>query len=365
MELLNGPVSLEGQVHGRRGGVYVVKPSASAHLMKARLALGNTPVRVVESEVAVNDEVTLAPGAWVLDADAQGMDVAEWVREYGFDAYRVGDDVLDGVSTHDMDLPRIALLHTWTRTQDEGWTRFALDQEGVAYDYIGEDKIGHMGDLKDRYDVILFPHQGAGNTAKRIFQGRDPKDGPMPYTRTPEFPSLGFPDSTDDMTGGMGFEGLLALRDFVEAGGTLIAVGSAGTLPVEYGFTREVNLREAGSLFIPGSILKGEVADPTDPLTYGYGETLPLYHQYGPYFSVSDDGEEGIAVTYASGGEMLMSGIARGAGSLGGQPAVYSEKIGDGFLVLYGFDAFHRYQTHGNQALVWNAILNWNDLGGK
>jgi len=362
MEAVTGPVALEGRVHGRRGELYLVKPSASAHLMRARLALGETSVRVAEGEVAVNDQVTLAPGAWILEADAAGPDVAGWVRDQGFEAYRVAEDVLEGVATHQMDLPRIALLHTWTRTQDEGWARFTLDQQGVAYDYIGEDRIGDLGDLTTRYDVILFPHQGARNTAKRIFQGRDPEDGPMPYTRTPEYPTHGFPDSTEDMTGGMGFRGLMALRDFVRSGGTLLAVGSAATLPVEYGFTRKADLRDAGSIFIPGSLVGGEVADSTDPLTYGYGETLPLYHQYGPYFSIAEDAEKGIAITYASGEGMLLSGIARGAGALGGQPAVYSEKLGDGFLVLYGFDALHRHQNHGNHALVWNALLNWNDL---
>jgi hypothetical protein len=360
MEMLAGPVALEGEKHGRRGELYLVKPNASAHLMKARLALGSGSVKVAETEVVVNDEVTLPPGAWIVEA---GDAIQDWIRQYGFDVYQVREDVLEGTPTHEMELPRIALLHTWTRTQDEGWARFTLDQQGVEYDYVGEDKIGHMGDLRSRYDVILFPHQGGRNNAKRIFQGRDPSDGPMPYTRTPQYPSHGFPDSTEDMTGGMGFEGLMALRDFVEDGGTLITIGSASTLPVDFGFMREVDLRDAGGVFIPGSILKGEVSDPENPLTYGYGEGLPLYHQYGPHFTVSDDGEEGIAVTYASGSEMLLSGIATGAGSLGGQPAVYAEKVGEGFIVVYGFDALHRHQNHGNHALVWNAILNWNDLG--
>jgi hypothetical protein len=362
VERLKGPVAPVGEIRGRRGDVLVVAPNASAHLMRARLALQSTPVRVAEAALEIDEETTVAPGAWILPA---GDADQRWAREQGLTAFRTSEDVLEGVPTHEQDLPRIALLHTWTRTQDEGWTRFTLDQQGVEYDYVGEDRIGHMGDLRARYDVILFPHQGSGNTAKRIFQGLDPEDGPMPYTRTPEYPALGFPDSTDDMTGGMGFEGLIALRDFVEAGGTFIAVGSASTIPVDYGFLRDVNLRDTGSTFIPGSILRGEVADAENPLTYGYVESFPLYHQYGPYFSVSDDAEDGIAVTYASGPDLLMSGIARDAGSLGGQPAVYAEGVGDGFIVVYGFDAFHRHQNLGNNALVWNAILNWNDLGGK
>ena len=65
--------------------------------------------------------------------------------------------------------------------------------------------------------------------------GIDPKFGPLAYTKTPEFPSLGIPDASEDITGGMGFEGLLNLDRFVRGGGVLIALGDAGTLPVDGG----------------------------------------------------------------------------------------------------------------------------------
>jgi hypothetical protein len=160
----------------------------------------------------------------------------------------------------------------------------------------------------------------------------------------------------------MGFEGLMALREFVEEGGTFITVGSASSIPVDFGFLRDVNTRDAGGIFVPGSILRGTIVDAENPLTYGYGETLPLYHQSGPYFNISNSAPGSVAVRYAGGEDMLLSGVARNAGALGGQPAVYGERIGDGAVVIYGFDALHRHQNHGNHALVWNAILHWNDL---
>jgi hypothetical protein len=361
MEQVTELVSVPGEVVGGSGDVYLVQPNAAANLMAARLALGDIPVFVVEGEIEVDDDVVLAPGAWVLET-VMPEQVESWARDHGFTAYRVGDRVLEGAATHELDLPRIALLHTWTRTQDEGWARYTLDQQGVHYDYIGEDRIGQIGFLKDRYDVLLFPHQGAGNTARSIFQGLDPDDGPLAYTRTAEYPTHGYPDSSSNMVGGMGYEGLMAIRDFVHEGGTFIAVGSAATLPVEFGMLRDVTIQAQGSTFIPGSILNGEVARSDHPLVYGYGEGLPLYHQYGPYFSVSEDREGGIAVTYASEGELVLSGLARGGQSLKGEPAVYVERVGEGFIVIYGFDALHRHQNLGNHALVWNALLNWNDL---
>lgn len=362
MERVSGMVSIPGTIEGRSGDIYLVEPSAAANLMTARLALGTMSVHAIEDEIAVNDETTLDPGAWMLETEDARDEVESWAREHGFTVYRVRNRVLEGAAMHELDLPRIALLHTWTRTQDEGWARFTLDQQGVQYDYIGEDKIGNMGRLRNRYDVLLFPHQGARNTARRILEGVDPELGPLAYTRTPEYPTHGFPDSSSDIVGGMGLEGLIAIRDFINDGGTFIAVGSAATLPVSFGFLRDVSLEDAGNTFIPGSILQGEVARADHPLSYGYGEALPLYHQYGPYLSVEEEAEDGIAVKYASEGELLLSGLVRGGASLKGETAVYSEQVGEGFIVLYGFDVLHRHQNLGNHALIWNALLNWNDL---
>jgi hypothetical protein len=63
--------------------------------------------------------------------------------------------------------------------------------------------------------------------------------------------------STDDMTGGMGFEGLAALREFMDRGGTFITLGSATTLPLEMGLVREISTADRGQLFVPGSIVQG------------------------------------------------------------------------------------------------------------
>jgi hypothetical protein len=370
MDAVSGEVFLPGSVDTPRrvgsDGYYAVLPAASAHQIGARLALvgaGDPMVSAIESAVEVNDDLTLPAGSWTVamaDVDEDAMEA--WALEHGLQVYRIRPDVLEDVATHEVDLPRIALLHTWSRTQDEGWARFTLDQQGVEYDYVGEDRLADLAPLRSRYDVILFPHQGRGANGKRILQGVDPSDGPIAYTRTAEYPSHGTPDSSEDITGGMGFEGLTALRDFVRDGGTLVTVGSASTIPVEFAFLRDVNTRPAGSIFVPGSILQGTTVDAENPLTYGYGDQLPLYHQGGPYFNISNSAPGAVAVRYAPVDAILLSGVAREAGALGGQPAVYSERVGEGAVVIYGFDALHRHQNHGNHALIWNAILHWNDL---
>ncbi len=54
-------------------------------------------------------------------------------------------------------VPRIALLHTWVNTQNEGWFRLALDECEVPYAYISDQDVRATPDLKAKYDVIIFP----------------------------------------------------------------------------------------------------------------------------------------------------------------------------------------------------------------
>ncbi|MFW6079135.1 MAG: M14 family zinc carboxypeptidase [Gemmatimonadota bacterium] len=358
MEPLTGSAAIAGSVEDDDDW-WAVRPVASAHQIEAWLALGDVDVFAAEDPIGSGDDA-LPPGTWLIDADALSESrVESLAEEFGLDVVGVDDDDVEDVARHALDAPRIAMLHTWTRTQPGGWVRYALDQAGVDYDYIAETEIGGM-DLGARYDVILMPHQGGD--ARDIFEGVDPELSPLPYTRTSEYPTHGFPDATDDATGGMGYEGLAALRDFIRGGGTFVALGSAGTLPVEFGMLRDISTTGSGGLFVPGSIVLGEVEQSRHPLAYGYDATVPLYHQFGPYYDVDDDLEPSVIVRYAGADDVFLSGLVNDPGQLAGEPAVISVPSGDGHVVLFGFDPMHRYQSHGNFAFVWNAIMNWNDL---
>ena len=70
------------------------------------------------------------------------------------------------MKAHDLDVPRIGYVHAWQRTQDEGWVRAALDTYGVPYTYFADQKL-RDGNLRAKYDVIIFPHVG-GNAQSQV-----------------------------------------------------------------------------------------------------------------------------------------------------------------------------------------------------
>ena len=136
------------------------------------------------------------------------------LRELGLSAWAVAAP--PSVATHDLDIPRIGYVHSWTRTQDEGWWRAALDTYGIPYTYFADQKL-RDGNLRAKYDVLLMPHIGGSAVAQVNGMART-GNAPLPYKKTDATPNLAYLDSSDDIRGGMGIEGLSELVKFVAAG---------------------------------------------------------------------------------------------------------------------------------------------------
>ena len=362
-ELVTEAVHLPGRVSAGPGTAwYAVVPDASNETLRARFELGQTPVYAAREEIALRGR-TIAPGAWLVPADRiERSRIEQWATGHGFEVVGLTDRQVQGVERHRTQLPRIALLHSWRNTQDDGWVRYNLDRMGIPYEYFPEDRLAGT-DLRQRFDVILFPEQGRGSSARAIFEGLDPDDGPLPWRPHADYPALGQFSQTDDMTGGMGYGGLAALQRFMEQGGTFITLGSATTLPVDFAMVRGVSLAQPDGLFVPGSIVQGRVERPASPIAYGYSGNVPLINRFGPYLNVSDALEDNVVFRYGAADELFLSGLVIGGGQLAERPAVVTVPSGQGHLVLFGFNPLHRYQAHGLFSLVWNSIIHWDQLG--
>jgi hypothetical protein len=274
----------------------------------------------------------------------------------------VASATVPNVKTHELDIPRIGFFHTWYDASDESWVRIATDRYAVPYTYIDKDDI-KAGNLKSKFDVILIP-SSRGDAASFV-NGVDPKQGPLAYVKSDEFKYLGYPDSSPDITGGMGNIGVSNLRDFVEEGGTLITLLNAVRLPVELGMTRGISIyNPSDGFYNPGSLLKAEVVNPGNPIAYGYEKDFSLYRRHsGPLLNIPEAQEDTIVMKYATEGDICLSGIVQSQDEIKGKAAIVDFPLGKGHIVMFTFNPFWREMSQGSYMLVYNAILNYNDLG--
>jgi len=324
--------------------------------------------------------------------------------------------------THDLHLPRVAILHTWLRTQDEGWFRLALESLNIPYSYISTQEVARTPNLRDKFDVILFAPTGGSNSSAEIVNGLPPGP-PLPWRKTSITPNLGGIDETDDMRPGLGLTGVDSLTRFVEDGGLLITARDTSIWAVQYGLARWVRVIEPQKLRAPGTILLASVTDKKSPIAAGYDDTLPIYYAGAPIFQVgltppsapdsrpsgrggkndpdvpqgrpfvalperpkAAPGEEGfqtpedapwnadyalprpedrprVIVSFAKeAGNLLLSGMLEAGEEIAGKPVVIDAPRGKGHILLFANNPMWRQNTQGSYALVTNAIMNWDHL---
>ena len=266
---------------GGTGNVLVVDHTADNNLVAFRFKNKDVKMTAAEDDFELGGHKFRAGSIIVPDADRARLE--PMLKDLGLSAWATAS--APNVKTHDLDVPRIGYIHSWTRTQDEGWWRAALDTFGVPYTYFADQKLKD-GNLRSKYDVLIFPHVG-GSAVSQV--NGMPRTGrtPLPYKKTPDTPNLGYVDQSDDIRGGMGVEGLVELAKFVQDGGTLITEGSTAIIFPEYGITTGVTVEEPAQLFVRGSILRGKISDMKSPIAYGYGTSdLPVYFNQAPVLNV-------------------------------------------------------------------------------
>ncbi len=392
---------------------WLLRYTAQAELLPALYALKQREARA--AAFAAETTFTASGTEWTIGTvilEGVTATSAEWLaQQYGLTVVQAP---APSVRRHALDLPRVAIYHTWFSTQDEGWARYWFDQLGIPYTSIHKDDL-KAGNLRRRFDVILVPT--AGGQGSQWMHEIDKKWGPLPFTKTPEFGSHGTPSSTSDMTGGPGFLGFAELERFLDQGGTLITIENATRFATETGLIRDLQEFEPSGLFHPGSIVTVKARRPNHPVLYGFPETThvfrgnaPLWRtaqrdrglivlQYGtepladekdtvvteimgmertgdvrsgderamegdvaahrpPSPPIPGTGEEGRGRPY------VLSGMVRNSNQIVGHGAVFDVPAGTndaGRVIAFTFNPLHRFLNHHDAPMVFNAILNWND----
>jgi hypothetical protein len=283
MTLATADFSVAGAIAGS-GPVLIVDHTTDNTLVSFRFQHAGVKMSAAEQAFEAGGH-KFAPGAFVI-ANADRAALEPSIKSFGLSAWAVA--AAPSVPMHDLDVPKIGYIHTWTSTQDEGWVRMALDKFKVPYTYFA-DNLVRQGNLKQKYDVIIFPH--AGGSGSGLVYGGVQGAEPRPYKKTDETPHLGIQDSTDDMRGGLGYDGLQELMKFVQAGGVLITEGGTSTIFPEFNLTQGINIEQSAALYARGSVLKTVLGDRRSPVLYGYDQNaLAVYFNQGPIFSVGGGG---------------------------------------------------------------------------
>ena len=270
--------------------------------------------------------------------------VAAAVRSAPVEVQAVNDAVPAGVAVK---YPRVGLYKSYVASMDEGWTRWIFEQWGIAYTTL-ENKDVRAGGLRAKFDAIVLPQQGAGSMVNGF------RPGTMP----------------DEYVGGLGSEGVAALKEFAETGGTIVALDSASMMPIQQfglpvknvlqglsGDRGEGGREELGpnsaAFYAPGSIVRTKV-DVTSPIAYGAEPEGIAWFEQSPAFDVS--GNAKVVVSYPEQGSPLLSGWLLGAERLNGKAAVVDAPVGKGRVILFGFRPQYRAQTWATFKLLFNAL---------
>ncbi|MBI4878144.1 MAG: peptidase M14 [Planctomycetes bacterium] len=304
-------------------------------------------VRVLDDEGA-GAKRTFPAGTFLLPLEGEGDPLLEEVRGLGLSACALAEDPWPG---YELQKPaRLGLYQPWTASMDEGWTRWVLEQSEFPYRSLHDAEI-RAGGLRERYDVIVLPDlEGAS-----IIRGVSPGGLPKPYT------------------GGIGEEGVFALRDFARDGGTLVALDSSCPFLIE---ALELPLRRVppgekdGKRFLcPGSILRCNF-DTEDPLAYGMQQAAPVMftdstvmEEKTPKRKKDEEQEDEQPARPEFVGRYprmnpLMSGWIENDEVIRGKGALVEAEFGSGRAVLIGFRCQFRAQAHGTFRILFNAILS-------
>lgn len=350
-------VVLAGSLAGSGGHTIAVAHLGSNSMVAFRYLLRGVPMKVAEAAFAAGD-TTYPAGSFLIEAK-HAKAVRRLVDSLGLTAtYLPAAPV---VRTHEADAPRVAIYSQWSGTQNLGWYRLTFDEFKVPFDLIYKERV-RQGNLRRDYDVIVIAEQNLSKTT--VMQA--PASRPVPYRKDPAYKFLGMYGETDDITGGFGQAGVDAFAAFLEAGGTLIAIGESARLPIEFGWARTVDKKPVAGLTAQRPLVEATITRPEHPVFYGFSKTtIPVKYVGGTPFTVGIADEGHVLARYVGGDKAVLSGLMTGADSLRSRPFAVDvpEAVkGRGRVILFANNPIYRWQNHGEFGMVFNSLINWNDV---
>ena len=255
---------------------------------------------------------------------------------------------------------RIAIWDTYGGSMPSGWIRFIMEQYHFDATVIYPQDID-KGDLKDKYDVIVFVggsipafNPNAATANRGGFGAPSIENIPEEYKRT-----IGRVTQETSIP---------QLKAFMEAGGNVVAIGSATNLaahlgiPVSNSLVETVGGKEtrlpATKYYVPGSVLSVSL-DKSLSANWGLDQNTDVYFDNSPVFNVDKAAITSGKVkplAYFSSATPLRSGWAWGQNYLKDGVAAFEADYGKGKLYAFGPEITFRSQTHGTFKWMFNQL---------
>ncbi len=248
---------------------------------------------------------------------------------------------------------RVALWDKTGGSMPSGWTRWLLEQFEFPHTVVFTPELD-KGDLRERYDVLILVDGAYGADAPAGKGGLTPDapdEGKGPAAKSAITKATTVPQ----------------IKRFLDAGGTVLAIGSSTKLGQELGvpvanYLTEVDDKNepkalaSTKFYVPSSVLRVKV-DHSTPLAWGLGEYADVMFSNSPTFRLTNNAEGAMRVAWFDTATPLRSGWAWGQQHLEGGAAVVDARVGRGRLALFGPQVLFRGQPHGTFRFVFNGIV--------
>jgi hypothetical protein len=342
-------------------GALVIPHNGSNNMISFRYALRSVPMKVAEASFTAGG-VTYPAGSFILDAGTANT-ARPHLERLGLNATVL--PAMPSVTTHDADAPRVAIYSNWGGTQELGWYRHAFDQFGIPFDLIYKERVA-QGDLKRDYDVIIMAAQAINRTSVMANKAARPQ----PYKKSDKYKFLGMYGETEDMSGGFGQAGIDAVSEFLTKGGTLITTLQSVRFPIEMGWARSVDTEAPVGVQAQKPLVQAEIVRTDHPVFYGWDKKIfPIkYGQGQQVFRVGVADQGNVLAQFVGGDQSVLSGLMVGADNIRGRAIavdIPNAHLGNGRVIMFSGNPVYRWQNHGEFNMVFNSIINWNDVPAK
>ena len=280
---------------------------------------------------------------------------------------------------------RIGLWDRYGGSVQSGWTRWLLEQFEFSFEVVYPPTLD-AGNLAAKFDALVFVGDAPGTAFRQRF-ARIPASGPE--DRRPVIPPVlddesklflslpidaaPVPDPIAaeyrDQLGYVSVEKTIPqLRQFVDEGGAILAIGSSARrlaphfqIPIHNALVERdpegtVTHLPDEKFYVPGSVLEVHV-DTNNPISWGQREKVDVFFDRSPAWRLPPNvGSLGVRPVAWFGKNPLRSGWAWGQTFLEGSVAIVEARVGDGRVVLFGPEINFRGQSHGTFKFLFNAL---------